>query len=77
MFQLIKATAERVGNENISGQAIYDTATAGFSYTNPDGQKVTWDTTKRDGGDNLVINRIDAAKQDFLPVSDWLPVVQA
>jgi len=75
MIQLIKATAERVGNENISGQTIYETATAGFSYTNPDGFKVSWNATKRVGGDNVIINRIDAAKKDFLPVSDWLPVV--
>jgi hypothetical protein len=73
-FNIIEATVEAVGAENFTGQAFYDTA-GNISLTLPDGQKCSYTPTKRSGYDFMVILRVNAAKEDLVRVSDWIPLV--
>jgi len=73
-FNIIEATVKAVGAENFTGQAFYDTA-GNISLTLPDGQKCSYTPTKRSGYDFMVILRVNAAKQDIVRVSDWIPLV--
>jgi len=74
-FAIIEATVKAVGAENFTRQAFYDTA-GNLSFTLPDGQTYSYTpTTKRYGPDSLLILRVNAAKQDLVRVSDWVPLV--
>jgi len=73
---LIKQAAERVGPDELNGQAIYDTATSDFSVETLDGQVATWSATERTGVDYYCIERVSAAKQGLERQGDWVPVVK-
>lgn len=74
VFELIKEAVERVGVENYSNQALYDTAIQ-FS-TQVGGNGWSWTETKRTNWEGLGIYALDAAKEEVIRiVPEWQPVV--
>jgi len=74
MFELIKATAEAVGPENVNSRTIYDTAQS-FSII-VDGCPHSYNPNKTTSSDALAVYYLNAEDQEMYRADDaWLPVI--
>jgi|GEM_PF-423573 len=76
-FQILEQAAEEVGAGHFDGQAFYDAAVE-YETTSPIWEGYPqwgFSETKRYLVDHVVIYEFDAAAQDLVRVSDWLPLI--
>lgn len=74
MFELLKATAEAVGPENVNSRTVYDTAQS-FSTT-VDGCPHSYNANKTTSSDALAVYYLNAKdKEMYRADPEWLPVI--
>ncbi|MFC2027414.1 ABC transporter substrate-binding protein [Chloroflexota bacterium] len=72
---ILKETIERVGAENFTSQAFYETATS-FSYTYGESEEWNYTDTKRTPWNSLGIYELSAADMDLVRADpEWQPVI--
>ena len=74
-LELIRAAITEVGAENFDGQALYNTAVR-FKMTFEGYAEWGFTDTKRACLEHIRVFKASAEAQDFVAVSDWLPVVE-
>ena len=74
-FMMVKETVERVGAENFTSQALYETATS-FSMAYGESEEWNFTDTKRTPWNSLGIYKLSAAEQDLVRADpEWQPIV--
>jgi ABC-type branched-subunit amino acid transport system substrate-binding protein len=77
ILDIVKAAIQKVGAENIDGQAFYDAAveykTEGSMWEGY--PQWSFSETKRYLVDDIVLYQFSAEKKDLVKVTDWLPLV--